>query len=206
MDSHQAAGEKTNTNSSSSTGRSRQHRGGEGPAKRVQAEGVTRRSTSAARRRHGGSLRNETSQIMSYFSGMFGPPPYADLTIVETEAGAPNGYAAPGLIFLSRAPDAPGGFQAGGQRGSRQWWEEMVSAATRNHLWLTNGWRRTRNCCGGAHRRQRRHGGPGSRRDGGIAHRGYVPIMQSARLEDYSPELWALTGSKGAASSTCCAT
>jgi len=26
-----------------------------------------------------------------------------------------------------------------------------------------------------------------------------VPIMQSSRLEDYSPELWALTGSKGAA-------
>jgi hypothetical protein len=26
-----------------------------------------------------------------------------------------------------------------------------------------------------------------------------VPVIQSARLEDYSPELWALTGSKGAA-------
>ncbi len=26
-----------------------------------------------------------------------------------------------------------------------------------------------------------------------------VPIIQSARLEDYSPELWALTGDKGAA-------
>ncbi len=25
-----------------------------------------------------------------------------------------------------------------------------------------------------------------------------VPVIQSARLEDYSPELWALTGSKGA--------
>ena len=25
-----------------------------------------------------------------------------------------------------------------------------------------------------------------------------VPIIQAARLEDYSPELWALTGSKGA--------
>ena len=26
-----------------------------------------------------------------------------------------------------------------------------------------------------------------------------VPMLQSARLEDFSPELWALTGSKGAA-------
>ena len=39
--------------------------------------------------------------MMSYFTGMFGLPPYANLTVVETEAGAPNGYAAPGLIFLA---------------------------------------------------------------------------------------------------------
>src|ERR1039457_3255131 len=26
-----------------------------------------------------------------------------------------------------------------------------------------------------------------------------VPVIQSGRMEDYSPELWALTGSKGAA-------
>ena len=25
-----------------------------------------------------------------------------------------------------------------------------------------------------------------------------IPIIQSSRLEDYSPELWALTGAKGA--------
>ena len=30
--------------------------------------------------------------MMSYFTGMFGLPPYANLTVVETEDGAPNGY------------------------------------------------------------------------------------------------------------------
>jgi hypothetical protein len=44
--------------------------------------------------------------MMSYFTGLFGLPPYANLTVVETEAGAPNGYAAPGLIFWRRAASA----------------------------------------------------------------------------------------------------
>jgi hypothetical protein len=42
----------------------------------------------------------EIGKRMSWFTGTFGLPPSADLTVVETEEGAPNGYAAPGLIFL----------------------------------------------------------------------------------------------------------
>ena len=44
----------------------------------------------------------EIGKMMSYFTGLFGLPPYANLTVVETEDGAPNGYAAPGPDF----PDA----------------------------------------------------------------------------------------------------
>ena len=43
----------------------------------------------------------ETGKILSYLTSVFGLPPQASLTLVETEAGTPNGYAAPGLIFLS---------------------------------------------------------------------------------------------------------
>ncbi len=75
---------------------------------------------------------------MSYFTGIYGLPPYANLTVVETEAGAPNGYAAPGMVFL-----APRGITRNqvsskllANEVSRQWWEELVSPATRNHLWL----------------------------------------------------------------------
>ncbi|MGD0047819.1 MAG: M1 family aminopeptidase [Bryobacteraceae bacterium] len=170
--------------------------------KRVQAEGVT--TSVYFRGAEGGMAEaygNETSQIMSYFSGLFGPPPYADLTIVETEAGAPNGFAAPGLIFLSpRALTHPVASKLVANEVSRQWWEEMVSPTTRNHLWLTNGLAAYSELLWVEHTAGR----------GALESQAHdvmvealtvdtVPMMQAARLEDYSPELWALTGSKGAA-------
>jgi tetratricopeptide (TPR) repeat protein len=142
----------------------------------------------------------QTGKVMSYFTGMFGLPPYANLTVVETEEGAPNGYAAPGLIFL-----APRGIgrQPGGKlianQVSRQWWEELVGPSTRNHLWLTNGLAAYSELLWTEHSI-----GPGAMesqaRDVMVEALTVdnVPIIQSARLEDYSPELWALTGSKGA--------
>ena len=53
----------------------------------------------------------EIGKIVTYFTSLFGLPPYANLTIVETEDGAPNGYAAPGLIFLN-----PRGIGKGSER------------------------------------------------------------------------------------------
>ena len=41
------------------------------------------------------------ARVMSYFTSLYGLPPSANLTMIETEAGAPTGYAAPGMIFLS---------------------------------------------------------------------------------------------------------
>jgi hypothetical protein len=172
-----------------------------GEPKRVQTEGVTTsvyfRGANAEKAEAYG---NETGQIMSFFSGAFGPPPYADLTVVETETGAPNGFAAPGMVFL--APGAltrPVASKLVANEVSRQWWEEMVSATTRNHLWLTNGLAAYSELLWVEHA-----SGKGSLESG--MHDDMVealtvdtvPIMQSARLEDYSPELWALTGSKGA--------
>src|SRR5579872_2923974 len=108
---------------------------------RAQSEGVTTalyfRGANAEMAQPYGQ---EIGKVMSYFTGTYGLPPYANLTVVETEAGAPNGYAAPGMIFL-----APAGITRQvaskllANEVSRQWWEELVSPATRNHLWLTNG-------------------------------------------------------------------
>jgi aminopeptidase N len=82
---------------------------------------------------------------------------------------------------------------------ARQWWEELVSPTTRNHLWLENGlatyseilWLEQAN--GAASKEAALH-------DEMVAALTVdnVPMIQSARLDDYSPELWALTGSKGA--------
>ncbi len=142
----------------------------------------------------------EIGKMMSYFTGTFGLPAYANLTIVETEPGAPNGYAAPGMVFL-----APHGITQSvasrllANEVSRQWWEELVSSASRNHIWLTNGmaaysellW--TEHTAGaGAMETQLN-----SEMIGALTVDN-VPLIQSSRLDDYSPEFWALTGSKGA--------
>jgi Peptidase family M1 domain len=143
---------------------------------------------------------DQTGKIMSYFGGLYGLPPYANLTLMETEDGAPNGYAAPGLIFL--APRAIGKQVSSkllANNISRQWWEELTSPATRNHLWLENGLATYSELLWAEHER-----GPGAMeqqlRDVMVESLTIdnVPIIQSSRLEDYSPELWALTGSKGA--------
>ena len=143
----------------------------------------------------------ETGKVMSYFTGMYGLPPYANLTVVETEAGAPNGFAGPGLLFLS--PRGIGREPNGkllANEISRQWFEELVSPTTRNHLWLTSGlaaysellWTEHLNGPGALQSQLRDTMVEGLTIDN-------VPVIQAARLEDYSPELWALTGSKGAA-------
>ena len=83
---------------------------------------------------------------------------------------------------------------------SRQWWGGQVSPSSRNHMWIENGMARyaellyTENISGA-----------GAMED--QVHDTYVealtveqpPLMQSARLEDYSPEFWAATAGKGAA-------
>ncbi len=89
------------------------------PPVKAQSEGVTTslyfRGPEAAMAQAYGE---ETGKVMSYFTGLFGLPPYANLTVVETEDGAPNGYAAPGLVFLApRAIGKQPNDQAAGQRG-----------------------------------------------------------------------------------------
>jgi tetratricopeptide (TPR) repeat protein len=142
----------------------------------------------------------QTGRVMSYFTGMFGLPPYANLTVVETEDGGPSGYAAPGLIFLApRGIGRQPGARLIANQVSRQWWEELVGPSTRNHLWLTNGLAAYSELLWTEHA-----SGPAAMeslaRDVMVEALTVdnVPLIQSARLEDYSPELWALTGSKGA--------
>ena len=172
------------------------------PAVKVPSEGVTTsmyfRGAEADRVQQYGT---EVGKLVSYFTGTFGLAPYANLTVVETEAGAPNGYAAPGMMFLS-PPAITRNVNSNllANEVSRQWWEEDISPATRNHLWLTNGfaaysellWAEHNN--GAAYMATQLH-------DVMVTALTVdnVPVIQSSRLEDYSPELWALTAHKGAA-------
>ncbi len=143
---------------------------------------------------------DQIGKTMSYFTGVFGLPPYANLTVVETEEGAPNGYDAPGMIFLApRGIGRQANTKLLANQVSRQWFEELLSPTTRNHLWLTNGLAAYAELLWSEHEK-----GPGAMeaqmRDVMVESLTVdtVPIIQSSRLEDYSPELWALTGGKGA--------
>ncbi|MFL6449822.1 MAG: M1 family aminopeptidase [Bryobacteraceae bacterium] len=143
----------------------------------------------------------ETGKIMTFLTGLYGLAPQASLTLVETEDGAVNGYSAPGIIFL--APSSitrKVNTRVLANQLSRQWWGILVSPINRNHLWLVNGPARYSEILYEEHAA----GASSTETDMRAT---YVealtvkdpPVLQAVRLEDYSPEYWALTAAKGAA-------
>ncbi len=173
-----------------------------GDAVRVSSEGINTqvffRGDKAA---FAQSYGEETGKIIAFFTTVYGLVPTANLTLVETEDGAVNGYSAPGIIFL-----APGTIYKQintrllSNQLSRQWWGVLVSPTTRNHLWLQNGPARYSELLYTEHTA----GVAAMEGDMKIT---YVealtvkdpPVLQASRLDDYSPEYWALTAAKGAA-------
>jgi tetratricopeptide (TPR) repeat protein len=174
----------------------------QGDPVRISAEGVsTALYFRGAEKAMASAYGQETARIMVYLTGLYGLPPQASLTIVETEDGAANGYSAPGLVFLS--PQGIGkqvSVRLLTNQVARQWWGALVSAATRGGLWLTNGMARYSELLYLEH-----VNGPSAleseTRDLYVdaLTMNDVPISQAARLDDYSPEFWSLTASKGAA-------
>jgi predicted negative regulator of RcsB-dependent stress response len=156
------------------------------------------RGASAA---NAGAYGTAAGQMVSHFSGIFGPAPFPNMSVIETEDGAPNGYSAPGLIFLApHAISKDVNANVLVNQIARQWWETQVSPVNRNHLWLENGmalysealWTEKEQGANALEQRMR---------DASITALTIenVPLIQAARLEDYSPEYWALTAGKGAA-------
>lgn len=143
----------------------------------------------------------ETGKIMTFLTSEYGLAPQANLTIIETESGAVSGYSAPGVIFLSPGSIAKQvNTRVLTNQLSRQWWGVLVSPTSRNHLWLDNGPARYSELLYLEHT-----GGTGAAET--EIKNTYVealtvkdpPVLQAGRLEDYSPEYWALTAAKGAA-------
>ena len=143
----------------------------------------------------------EMAKVMGFLTPIYGVAPQVNLTLVETEAGAPNGYAAPGIIFLaSKAIQNPANSRLLVNQTARQWWGLNVSPTSRNHIWLNNANARYAELLWV------------EKEIGTAAYEAelkdvYVealtvddpPMTQAARLEDYSPEYWAVTGAKGTA-------
>ncbi|MEQ1885677.1 MAG: M1 family aminopeptidase [Bryobacteraceae bacterium] len=144
---------------------------------------------------------DEIAKAMTFFTGLYGLPFKKNLVVVETENGTPNGYAAPGLIFLSpRAMGKAVNLKLVANNVARQWWGALLGPSTRNHMWIENGLSRYSEIL------YLEHANGAAALDTEI-HDTYVealtveqpPVIQTSRLEDYSPEFWALTASKGAA-------
>ncbi len=148
-----------------------------------------------------GAYGEEVGKMMTWMTDLYGPPPSSSLTLVETEAGAPNGYSAPGMVFLN--PKAIGKTVNTWllvNQIARQWWANSVSPSSRNHYWLANGgprytelmWMEQASGAGAMESELRDI---------------YVealtvdepPVIQASRLDDYSPEFNAVTSAKGAA-------
>jgi aminopeptidase N len=143
----------------------------------------------------------EVGKAMTFLTALFGIPPDSRMTVIETENGAPNGYSAPGLLFLNpRAIGKELNSRLVHREIARQWWGVSVSPTTRNHIWLANGGARYAELLW-----VEKNQGPGAfetdLRDTFVEALtvDQPPISQSSRLEDYSPEYWAVTAAKGAA-------
>jgi tetratricopeptide (TPR) repeat protein len=173
----------------------------QGDPVKVNSEGVTTSVYFRQKQNMANAYGEDTGKILSFLTSIYGLAPQANLTLVETEDGTPNGYSAPGIIFLS--PRGIGNQVASrllANQLARQWWEGMVSPVTRDHLWLENGNARF------AELLWDEHANGSAAMEQGL-HDTYVealtvdnpPMIQAGRLDDYSPEYWALTAGKGAA-------
>jgi len=141
-----------------------------------------------------------TAEMVGYFTGLYGLAPSANLTVMETADGFPNGYAGTGMIFIS--PAAIGrevNANVLANQVARQWWEVEVSPVNRNHMWIENGmalysealWTEHEKGASAVEQKMKDLSVTALTVDN-------VPLIQTARLEDYSPEYWALSADKGA--------
>jgi tetratricopeptide (TPR) repeat protein len=172
-----------------------------GAAQRVSAEGFNADvwfHDEAAKPREWGE---QAGKVMNYLTSVFGLPPVSTVALVETGARAPGGYSAPGILFVStgQARRDPSERVLANQL-TRQWYGNLVSPVNRNHIWIANGMAKYAEVLFQVHANGEQVTEPEIRDL-------YVdamtvteaPVLQAARYEDYSPEFFAVTGSKGAA-------
>ncbi len=168
---------------------------------KVNSEGVTTSVYFRQKQNMANAYGEATGKVLSFLTSVYGLAPQANMTLVETEDGTPNGYSAPGIIFLSpRAIGSQPAMRLLANQLARQWWETLVSPINRDNLWLENGNARFAELLWDEHAN-----GPAALEQD--LHDTYVeamtvdnpPLIQAGRLDDYSPEYWALTAGKGAA-------
>ena len=80
------------------------------------------------------------AQMVRFFSSKFGPPPVANLAIVEIDDRSLGGYAGPSVLFLSsRAIGTQVNTRLLALEVAQQWWRVLVSPASTADLWMDHG-------------------------------------------------------------------
>ncbi len=139
-------------------------------------------------------------EMLPFFTEKFGAPYSSSLTLVELGERSPDGYAAPGIIFLN--PYSIGqslNRRLLGAQVAHQWWPMLVSPGNRNHEWLDLGLAMYSALLEVEHSQGEGPFGEAVQ-DVRIESLTYedIPLIQSSRLPEFSAELRALAGAKGA--------
>jgi len=80
------------------------------------------------------------ARMVNFYTGKFGPPAGANLSLVEMDDRSLGGYAGPQVVFLaSRGIGNEVNVPLLAQEVAEQWWRSLVSPATRADLWLDHG-------------------------------------------------------------------
>lgn len=140
-----------------------------------------------------------TGEIVNFYSDTFGAPYSKSLTIVETDEYAPNGYWAPGMIFMN-----PYGIRQAVNRRllgtlvANQWWGVLVGPGNRNHLWLIDGLAYY-SALLEIEEMEGEEAFENNIREARIESLTFtdIPMIQAGRLNDFSPEMNALTAARG---------
>ena len=141
-----------------------------------------------------------TGEIMANMTQRFGSPYSQSLTLVEIGDFGPESYAAPGLIFMS-----PYGIRQSvnrrllGTEVAHQWWRSIVTPGNRRHVWLDHGlaWYSALLEIQDSQGQEAFDQEIQLTRVEALTYN-EIPIIQSDRLPEFSPELAALAGAKGA--------
>lgn len=112
----------------------------------VSAYGLGRTRSDAQR------FLEQAESILTFYSEMFGPPPYDRINLGVIEGQLPGGHSPPGMVLLARRPafvnralrddptnfsDVPGFFLA--HELAHQWWGHGVAGQNYRERWLSEG-------------------------------------------------------------------
>ena len=140
------------------------------------------------------------AEMVDFFSDLYGAPYSKAISIVEMGEYAPNGYWAPGMILMSTyGRGETVNRRLLGKLVANQWWGSIVGAGNRNNLWLVDGLAQYSSLLETeeAEGEEAFVSALGNTRINALTF-DEVPLRQSSRVADFSPQMEALTSARGA--------